>query len=218
MRGENPALETDQNASVLFVSYKCKKGRTIMNKKTSLLIVLSLVLSLAVSGSVLALNYSGNLGNEATFETMAEVKENAPAAMAPFSRFGGNLISHPAMDGYPDESTYVYRSSDMFGRNNAARCNTNIVVYTDKTFEDKADALAYITDMGLVDIIEEAKGAVILVTPSDPAGFGDADQKNYYALQTAMFAMNASFMVDGERYVSYDATYYGGYGFYYVIG
>ena len=197
-----------------------------MKRNVSLLLVL--VLALSMCGNALALNYSGNLGNEATFETMAEVKQNAPEAMKAFGR-GGNMSYHAAMEGYPDDYTYVYRSSNMFGRNNAARCNTNIVVYIDQNFETKDDAFAFIKDLGLVDIIEDAKGSVILVTPNVPygvdssgnkvGGFTDADQKYYYALQTAMFAMNASGTnAAGERVSYYDATYYGGYGFYYVIG
>ena len=193
------------------------------------LVSLLLVLAMLAASSALALNYSGNLGNEATFETMAEVKQNAPAAMAAFSRYGGNMTYHPALEGYPDDYTYVYRSSDMFGRNNAARCNTNIVVYVDKNFESKDEAFAFIKDMGLVDIIEDAKGAVILVTPNVPygvdstgaptGGFSSADQKYYYALQTAMFALGASGTnAEGQRVSYYDGNYYGGYGFYYVIG
>ena len=196
--------------------------------KRMISLLLALLMALSVCGGALALNYSGNLGNEATFETMAEVKVNAPIAMQEYGR-GGNMAPHAALDGYPDEFTYVYRSSDMFGRNNAARCNTNIVVYIDENFETKDDALAFITDLGLVDIIEDAKGSVILVTPNVPygvdssgnaiGGFTDADQKYYYALQTAMFAMNASGTnAEGQRVSYYDATYYGGYGFYYVIG
>ena len=193
------------------------------------LVSLLLVLAMLAASSALALNYSGNLGNEATFETMAEVKQNAPAAMAGFSRYGGNMTYHAAMEGYPDDYTYVYRSSDMFGRNNAARCNTNIVVYVDKNFESKDEAFAFIKDMGLVDIIEDAKGAVILVTPNVPygvdssgnavGGFTSTDQKYYYALQTAMFALGASGTnAEGQRVSYYDGNYYGGYGFYYVIG
>ncbi len=197
-----------------------------MKKTISLL--LALILALSVSGGALALNYSGNLGNEATFETMAEVKVNAPIAMKDFGR-GGNLAPHAAMEGYPDDYTFVYRSPDMFGRNNAARCNTNIVVYVDENFETKNDAYAYLKSTGLIEIINDAKGSVILVTPNVPygedssgnaiGGFTDADQKYYYALQTAMFAMNASGTnAEGQRVSYYDATYYGGYGTYYLIG
>ena len=196
-----------------------------MKKLVSLLLALVMVLACT---NALALNYSGNLGNEATFETMAEVKQNAPEAMKAV-RGSGNYGSHPAMEGYPDDYTYVYRSSDQFGRNNAARCNTNIVVYVDEFFESKDDAFEYIKNMGLVDIIEDAKGAVILVTPNVPygvdssgnavGGFTSSDQKYYYALQTAMFALGASGTNAEGQYVSYyDGNYYGGYGFYYVIG
>ena len=59
----------------------------------------------------------------------------------------------------------------------------------------------------------------MLVTPSSEAGFTAADQLNYYKLQTAMFSINPSgTTADGQRVMYVDAAYYGGYGFYYVIG
>ena len=113
----------------------------------------------------------------------------------------------------------MYRSADMYGRNGAVRINTNLVVYTDDTFASKDEALAYLKGLGLVDIIEEATGSIVLVTPSNPeTGFSAADQKNYYALQTAMFSINAGTTVGDQRVRFADSLYYGGYGFFYVIG
>ncbi len=185
--------------------------------KKLLVVLLALILAIGSMPAALALNYSGNLGNESTFETMAEARENAPVAMEGLSR--NRYVPHPVMNDYPGDTTYVYRSADMYGRNAATRINTNLVVYTSESFESKDAALAYLQNLGLVDIIEEARGSVILVTPSDPeAGFTAADQKNYYALQTAMFSINAGGM-EGEEAVTYvDASYYGGYGYLYVIG
>ena len=189
-----------------------------MRKHLSLFLALILLLSACFSAGAFALDYTGNLGNESTFETMTEARANAPAAMQPFYT-RGTYVPHPAMNDYPGDTTYVYRSADMYGINAAVRINTNLVVYTDESFATKDDALAYLQSLGLVDIIEQAKGSIILVTPSDPeAGFTAADQKNYYALQTAMFSINATGTVDGESVTYVDASYYGGYGFLYVIG
>lgn len=182
------------------------------------LLVLVLALSIGLPSSAYALNYSGNLGNESTFETMAEVRENGPAAMQSYNP-SVKYMSHPVLDNYPGETTYVYRSANMYGRNNAVRINTNIVVFAERSFSGKDEALTYLKELGLVDIIEEAIGSIVLVTPADPEkGFGAADQKNYYALQTAMFSINAGSNVNGENIRYADALYYGGYGFYYVIG
>ncbi len=193
-----------------------REGKT-MKKLVSLLLVLVML----AASSALALNYKATLGNEATFETYTEVRENALAAMA---EFNAAYVPHPVMADYPGDTTYIYRSPDMYGITAAVRLNQNIVVYADEFFEDKAAAKAYLDEMGLCDIADTFRGSVILVTPSVPygedssgnksGGFTESDQKYYYALQTAMFAINAS--VAGGTAV--DASYYGGYGFYYLIG
>lgn len=194
------------------------KGRSNMKKQMTLMLVLLLVLTACFSNSAFALNYTGNLGNASTFETMTEVRANAPAAMQPYLS-NGTYVSHPVMADYPGDTTYVYRSADMYGRNAAVRINTNLVVYSDESFATKDDALTYLKDLGLIDIIEEARGSVILVTPSDPEqGFTAMDQKHYYALQTALFSINESGIQDGEQVTYVDAAYYGGYGYLYVIG
>ena len=188
------------------------------------LFCLVLALAMLLSGSALALNYTGNLGNEATFETYTEVRESAPPAMVPVSMaqiFGAGTpyIAHPIMDDYPGDFTYIYRSPDMYGYNAATRINTNLVVYVDRQFASKDEAKAYLNELGLIDIIDEAKGSIVLVTPSSEAGFTAADQLNYYKLQTAMFSINPSgTTADGQRVMYVDAAYYGGYGYYYVIG
>lgn len=189
-----------------------------MKKTLSLGLALAMLLTTCFAQSAFALNYKATLENEATFETYTEVRENAPAAMQPFlSR--GVYAPHAAMDNYPGDTTYIYRSPDMFGIDAAVRLNTNIVVYSDKSFASKDEAKAYIESLGLTAIADSFRGSVILVTPSDPeTGFTAADQKNYYALQTAMFAINAAGTRDGEPVTYVDASYYGGYGFYYLIG
>lgn len=176
-----------------------------------------MLLSIGIT-SASALNYSGNLGNAASFETIGEARTNGPLVMQEINA-NSKYISHPVLEGYPEDTTYIYRSANMYGRNGAVRLNTNLVMFSDKSFASKDDALAYLKNLGLVDIIEEATGSIVLVTPANPeAGFGSADQKNYYALQTAMFSINSGRMMNDVRVSYVDPLYYGGYGFFYVIG
>ena len=184
--------------------------------KKILAAVLALAMLLSMS-SALALDYTATLGNESTFETYTEVRENAPAAMTGLMR--GTPATHAVMDDYPGDTLYVYRSADMYGRNAAIRINTTIAVFVDKAFASKDEAKAYLADLGLIDIIEEARGAVLLVTPADGAAFGKADQANYYKLQTAIFNSNAAGTnAEGQPVTYLDGSYYGTYGYYYVIG
>ena len=183
-----------------------------------------LLLAIFWCSSAMALNYTATLGNEATFETYTEVRESAPAAMQPFSAMqifnaGTPYVPHPVMNDYPGDTTYIYRSPDMYGINAAVRINTNLLVYVDRQFASKDEAYDYLDELGLIDIINEAKGSVILVTPSSENGFTAADQKNYYKLQTALFSINPTGVNEaGERVMYVDASYYGGYGYFYVIG
>ena len=190
--------------------------------------ILSVILALALLMSVvpaLALNYSGDWGNEATFETYAEVRANGPTEMKELNP-NGNYIAHPAMDGMPGETTYVYRSANYYGKTAAVRINTNIVVYTGESFEAKADAYAYLEKLGLIAIVDEAIGSIVLVTPTvstdssgnTSKGFSAADQKNYYGLQTAIFAQGVSVTTDAGRFTALDGVYYGGFSYYYLIG
>ena len=86
--------------------------------------------------------------------------------------------------------------------------NTNFLVYTDEKFETKEDAYAYLDAMGLIDMVNECIGSVILVTPIVPlaegssggmtGGFDAADQAAYYQLQSAM--CNLLFALGGAAY------------------
>ena len=187
-----------------------------MKKQLSALAALTMAFTMCASSNAFALNYTATLGNASTFETMTEVRANEAAAM---KHVNENYVAHPVMSDFPGDTTYVYRSADMYGINAAVRLNTNLVVYSDQSFENKDAALSYLKELGLIDMVDQARGSVILVTPSDPEkGFTAEDQKNYYKLQTAMFAINASGVQDGEEVTYVDASYYGGFGFYYVIG
>ncbi len=139
-----------------------------------------------------ALNYSGTQKNQATFETLEEARASGPAAVAALEGNNGRTFkSHPVLDGYPQGTTYIYRSPNLYGGRAAARLNADILVFVERTFENKDAARQYLQDLGLIKIIDEAIGSVILVTPANGRAFGQADQKYYYALQTAIFAQKA---------------------------
>ena len=195
--------------------------------RTTVSNVLAIGLLLWACGVAPARNFTGETGNKATFETLAEAHQNAPAVVRTYAgnspagpatararAFGG----HPALDNYPKGTTFVYRSPNMYGGRAAARMNTNLIVYVEQRFDNKDAALAYLKAAGLIDIADEATGSIVLVTPVGKT-FGRADVASYYALQTAMLAQKASGVQADGSAVSYsDAEYFGGYGYVYFIG
>ena len=194
-----------------------------MKKLVSLLLALLLVLSMG--SQALALTFKGELGNPSTFETLAEAHASAPGFVSDISTNSGTFVAHPVLDDFPADTAWVYRSANMYGGQAAARLNTNIFVYTEEEFEDKAEAKAYLESLGLIDIIEEAVGSIVLVRPSVPVTtdssgnvsgghFELADAKLYYALQTAMLSQKER----GPQGSYADAEYFGGYGLEYFIG
>ena len=182
------------------------------------------------AGSALALNYPENTGNEATFETLEEARKNGPDGVKDLeNNVGATFVSHPVLDGYPEATTYVYRSANRYGGRAAGRLNTTILVFADQVFESKVDAKEYLEKLGLIRIIDEAIGSVVLVSPqtlrvptssgSTSGGYGDAEQKAYYALQTAMLSLDEGGVDADGQSVSYcDAEYFGGFGYWYLIG
>ena len=185
--------------------------------KKLLCVTLMLSLLLMTSGSY-ALNYQQHFDNEATFETLEEARLNGPAWLA--EQTGRVYESDPALDSYPAGTTYVYRSAKMFTNLSAAnRMNTNILVYTDKTFNNKDEALTFLKDLGLTDIIAKAYGSVVLVTAIDKEnGFGIKDQTAFYQLQSAMCNVGYSNRIDDKAYYYADSAYYGGITYRYLIG
>lgn len=195
---------------------------------TRKLFCLMLALCLALCSTAYAFDYSYAYyyDNEATFETMEEARVNGPAFLS--EQIPGRIyLPDPAMDDYPAGTTWVYRSAEMLNGNTAAcRKNTNILVYTDATFEDKDAAYAYIENLGLIDVITEAHGSVVLVNPIDAAkGFGVNDVAAYSKLQAAMCNVYFSLRTAGnsDYYADYtyfyaDSAYYGGTTYRYLIG
>ena len=179
---------------------------------------LALAALLSIPFSALALNYTGKQGNQATFETLEEARVSGPNAVVNLEGNKGRTFkSHPVLDGYPKGTTFIYRSPNLYGGRASARLNADILVFVEKAFANKDVAQSYIKDLGLIKIADEAIGSVILVTPADGKAFGAADQKAYYALQTAIFAQKAG--EGGRGGLGYsDAEYFGGFGYTYVIG
>ncbi len=199
-----------------------------MKRYLSWTLILALLLS-CIGVNALALGYHPIQNEEPTFETLEEAWVNAPETLQSLEGNASKvLVPHPALSGVNPGTIFIYRSAHMFGGRAAARLNTNLVVYSGEQFEDKNAAFAYLKDLGLIDIADEAVGSVVLVTPNTPlqegssgmtGGFGTADMQNYYGLQTAMLAQGATVTTeDGTRAYTLDAEYYGGYGYWYLIG
>jgi len=168
-----------------------------MKRKVSLFMALVLAVSVILSVSTaFALNYSNRLGNDVTFETVEE------------ARVSIGEKANPALENYPAGTTFIYRSANLYGRTAATRMNTNLLVFTEESFDSKDAAMDYLKELGVIDIIDEATGSVVLVTPIDnEKGYGNADEYAYYLMQTAMY--NSSFA---------DFAYFGGFSYRYVIG
>ena len=163
--------------------------------------------------------YQQHQSNEATFETLEEAHANAPVALS--NEYPERVyVGDPALDDYPQGTTYVYRSAGIYNAISAAnRMNTNILVYTDQQFASKDEAYAYLEELGLIAIADQATGSVVLVNPIDPeAGFGVDDQYAYYQLQSAMCNLGYAVTNGDVRNYYADAAYFGGLTYRYLIG
>lgn len=162
-----------------------------MLKKYSLMMLVLALAAVTLSSVTYAQVYTGRQGNEATFETLEEARVNGPNAVAQIPGNRGTYKSHPVLDNYPKGTTFIYRSPNLYGGHAAARLNSDILVFVEKNFAGKDEAKQYLNNLGLIKIINEVTGSIILVTPANGRAFGTSDQKNYYALQTAIFAQKA---------------------------
>jgi hypothetical protein len=92
-----------------------------------------------------------------SFETLEEARINGPIAVANLEGNSGRKFkSHPVLDGYPQGSTYIYRSPNLYGGRAAARLNTDILVFVEKSFKNKDAAKNYLNDLGLISIIDDS--------------------------------------------------------------
>lgn len=178
-----------------------------------------MLLLIGAATQAYATGFTGELGNDATFETLQEANQNSVNIVSSIVENDTKVFAtHPVLDGYPEGTTFVYRSANQYAGRAAARLNTNIFVYAPEHFENKDDAMAYLKDLGLIKLIDEAVGSIVLVTPIGDS-FDMADVASYYALQTAMLSQKeAKRLEDGTAIYYSDAEYFGGYGFEYFIG
>lgn len=184
-------------------------------------LILALILSLTLSSAAFAFDYKGGQGNPATFETLEEARISGPIAVQSLeTNETKKFVSHALLDNYPEGTTFIYRSAELFGGRAAARLNTNLLVFTEQSFAGKDEALAYLKSLGVIDIIDKAVGTVVLVTPANPeTGFTSAsDRQNFYALLLSMLSQKASVKIGEETIFYSDAEYFGGRGYTYVIG
>ncbi len=154
--------------------------------------------------------------NPSTFETFEEASVNGPTTMT--AELGGAYCSNPCLAEYPAGTTYIYRSAARWSASSAGyRKNTVLQVYTDTRFETKEDAQAYLKSLGLIDIIEEPKGSIILVNPVGNV-FDKADARAYYLMQAASCNLGGSVTIGENRLTCAEGAYYGGTTYRYVIG
>ena len=195
-----------------------------MKKLCCLFLALLMVLTAA---SAFAAGYQQHLANESTFASLEAARAAESDEMAELTP-GRTYMPDPALDTYPEGTTWVYRSAGIYTPLSAApRMNTNFLVYTEEMFEDEGAAYAYLKDLGLIDLCDAAVGSIVLVSPITPVGqdsngartggFGQADQYAYFLLQSAMCNIGGSTGGNPATYYA-DSVYYGGLTYRYLIG
>ncbi len=165
------------------------------------------------------LKYWNRQDNPATFETLKEVREHAVAVTEKLS--GGDRfrqILNPKLEDYPEGLVYIYRSPDLYGGQTAARNNTTFIVFPEKRFETKDEARAYLEGLGLIRMIDEAVGTILLEMPEKAGGYSEADRQHCYVLHNALLRQKAMIEIDGERCIPAESEYCGGYGKTYMFG
>ncbi len=190
-----------------------------MGKNYSAVLWGIIIAIMLTSISVYAKGYTGLLENDATFETLEEIRTTAPETVKNYYENEENTwISHPVLDGYPQGTTFVYRSANMYGGRTSWRNNTNFIVFSEEHFEDKEAAFEWLKETGLIPIIEETKGSIVVITPENPkAGFTEKDAEDYYAIETAQCAVGASEMINEKQVFFSEGEYFGGFAYRYAI-
>lgn len=186
--------------------------------KKTLCLFLVLCLMMTMTYGTFALNYEQCFQNEATFETLEEARVNGPVLLAELT--GRMYVPDPALNDYPEGTTYIYRSANQFSSLSAAsRMNTTILVYADESFANKDAAKAYLDKFGILELVDEARGSAVLVTPISPEnGFGVNDQRAYVLLQSAMTNIGYSVRTENASIYYADNAYFGGLTYRYLIG
>ena len=164
------------------------------------------------------LNYQNRQGNPATFETIAEVCAHAPGAVAHLSGNGRmQLVANPVFKDFPQDILYIYRAPNLYGGETAARNNTVFVLFADRRYAGKDEALAALKALGLVDLIDAQIGSILLVMPEGEA-YAESDLRHCYTMVNALFTQKAHIEVDGKPATPAESEYCGGYGKTYFFG
>ena len=165
------------------------------------------------------LNYWNRQNNPATFETLDEVRAHAPAVTAALS--GGDRfqqILNPKLDGFPQGLVYIYRSPNLYGGQTGARNNTSFIVFADRRLETKEEGKAYLEQLGLIRLIDEAIGTIVLQMPEKDEEYSESDLQHCYVLHSALFSQKAIIEIDGKKCCPAESEYCGGYGKTYMFG
>ena len=165
------------------------------------------------------LNYWNRQDNPATFETLEEVRANAPGVTSKLSgasRF--KQILNPALEDFPNDIAYFYRSPNIYGAETGARNNTTFIVFAPCRLETKEEGKAYLEKLGLIKLINDAIGTIILQMPEKATGYTENDLQYSYTLYNALLSQKAFIEIDGERCVPAESEYCGGYGKTYMFG
>jgi len=117
------------------------------------------------------MNYFNRQKNTATFELLEEARQSGPEAVASLYGNGEKQFKpHPALEKFPSGSVFVYRSANLYGGQTAARNNTAVVVFAERSFRGKDEALGILTKLGLIwnfmrQFARESKTGKLLYTP-----------------------------------------------------
>jgi pimeloyl-ACP methyl ester carboxylesterase len=165
------------------------------------------------------LKYNNRQGNLATFETLDEVCANAPTAVAPLTGiYRAPWVANPKLTAFPQGLVYIYRSPNLYGGETAARNNTSFIVFADKRYETKEEAYTYLEGLGLIGLINEAIGTILLQMPEKDAGYGESYLQLCYTLHTALYTQKARMEENGKPVCPAESEYCGGYGKIYMFG
>ena len=194
-----------------------------MKRIFSLILAVCILCSIALAESEWPFDFTGTVGNEATFETLTEARESAPGVIGVLpgsANIRGAVYDvHPALNDFPTDTVYVYRSPDMYGGFAAGRMNSTFLVYVPEVFADKDAAFEYVKSLGLIEIVDGLRGSIVMVTPSNGEAYTVDDQANFYNLLTAITAFKAKGTnEEGVNVTWTDSEYYGTFKNVYVIG
>ena len=124
----------------------------------------------------------------------------------------------PKADGFSAGACVHIPIPELYGGETAARNNTSFIVFADKRYETKEEACAYLEDLGLIGIINEAVGTILLEMPEKDVGYGESYLQRCYTLHNALYTQKAYVEVNGERRCPAESEYCGGYGKTYMFG